>query len=383
MRCCEAWEPVGKCFDPISFECTDFRGLSQIIAALTRENLAEQEAEIGNLPWTQTEKDNAMAKCRLGLRAWRAKRLMLCLHAVTDEDGHPLEEEESGRRLCDCWSAIFQARAEGPKHHQYDNILRYVQKAPGDIRWVIDQNEFDELMASKKESAPGRDGIPYSFYRRAVGLGSRFLFCAYKHVLDGGTIPEFFAEIRTVFRHGGLTPVDAVQLRLQDSYHGDLQRPYWYTVRCLRPSQRCISSRQMTDNIFEIETTALAHVACAPRLSGILLTDFAAAHPSVNHSWIFSVLEKLSCQSSSAVSCEGFTTTAPRMWNLQERLEDSSSWSEDVQRAASCLRWLSTLSSDGFRMRPFQGTLLAGTFCSRYNVLTLTISLLHHSLFWT
>ena len=34
-----------------------------------------------------------------------------------------------------------------------------------DIRWVIDKNEFDELMASKKESAPGPDGIPYSFYR--------------------------------------------------------------------------------------------------------------------------------------------------------------------------------------------------------------------------
>ena len=48
----------------------------------------------------------------------------------------------------------------------------------------------------------------------------------------------------------------------------------------------------MTDNIFEIETTALAHVACAPRASGILLTDFAAAYPSVNHSWIFHALEK-------------------------------------------------------------------------------------------
>ena len=47
----------------------------------------------------------------------------------------------------------------------------------------------------------------------------------------------------------------------------------------------------MTDNIFEIETTALAHVACAPQQSGVLLTDFAAAYPSVNHAWIFSVLE--------------------------------------------------------------------------------------------
>ena len=40
----------------------------------------------------------------------------------------------------------------------------------------------------------------------------------------------------------------------------------------------------MTDNVFEIETTALAHVACAPQESGVLLTDFAAAYPSVNHS---------------------------------------------------------------------------------------------------
>ena len=62
-------------------------------------------------------------------------------------------------------------------------------------------------------------------------------------------------------------------------------------MQCIHPSQRCISSRQMTDNTFEIETIALAHVACAPQNSGALLTDFAAAYPSVNHSWIFSVLE--------------------------------------------------------------------------------------------
>ena len=65
MRCCEVWEPVRKCFDPISLECTDFQGLRQIMASLTREGVAEREAEIRNLPWTRTEKDNALAKCRL------------------------------------------------------------------------------------------------------------------------------------------------------------------------------------------------------------------------------------------------------------------------------------------------------------------------------
>ena len=44
--------------------------------------------------------------------------------------------------------------------------------------------------------------------------------------------------------------------------------------------------------MFEIETTALAHVPCAPRDSGISFTDFIAAYPGVNHSWIFYVQEK-------------------------------------------------------------------------------------------
>ena len=82
--------------------------MSQIIVSLTRERIAEREAETHNLPCTQTEKDNAVAKCRLSLRAWRTKKPMLCLHAITDEDGHPVEDEdESGRRLCTFWCEIF------------------------------------------------------------------------------------------------------------------------------------------------------------------------------------------------------------------------------------------------------------------------------------
>ena len=89
------------------------------------------------------------------------KKIILFLHAVSDEDGHPLENEGgSGRRLCEYRSTIFQARIEGERHHCHETILRYVQKAPDDTRWEIDKNEFDKLMAAKEESAPGPDGIP-------------------------------------------------------------------------------------------------------------------------------------------------------------------------------------------------------------------------------
>ena len=70
---------------------------------------------------------------------------------------------------------MFQARVEGPRHHQHEDILRYVLKAPDDIRWTIDKTEFDDLFALKKDSAPGPDGIPHGAYRCAGGLGSQFL----------------------------------------------------------------------------------------------------------------------------------------------------------------------------------------------------------------
>ena len=98
--CCAAWEPVGQCFDRYSFECTTFHGLCQIIASLTRESIAERETAVHGLPWTQTEKDNALAKCRLSVRAWVSEKPMLCLHGVTDEEGYPFEDEdESGMIL--------------------------------------------------------------------------------------------------------------------------------------------------------------------------------------------------------------------------------------------------------------------------------------------
>ena len=98
----------------------------------------------------------------------------------------------------------------------------------------------------------------------------------YNHVLEGGTIPERFAERRTVL----IPKTSDIDDNGRIIRSPEAQRPltlcncdckllcrglHWYTMRCIQPSQRCISSRQMTDNIFETEATALAHVACAPQ----------------------------------------------------------------------------------------------------------------------
>ena len=66
----------------------------------------------------------------------------------------------------------------------------------------------------KKESAPGPDGIPDSLCRCAGGLGSQFLYKAYKHVIE-----DFDNNGRTVRSPKTLRPLTLL-LRLQDSHHG-------------------------------------------------------------------------------------------------------------------------------------------------------------------
>ena len=91
---------------------------------------------------------------------------MLILSVVTDEEDHPLE---SGRRLS--IGTNCQARVEGPKHHEHEDVLRCVQQAVDDANWTIDQDEFDDFLALKTD-------LEFSAVSRgfAGGFGSKFLF---------------------------------------------------------------------------------------------------------------------------------------------------------------------------------------------------------------
>ena len=152
MRRCAAWEPFGKCFDQCSFECVDFHGLSQIIASLTRERITEREAAAYNLPYAD-EKRQRLGPMQTHPASMGSKKPILCLHAVTDEDGHPLEDEdESGMRLCTYWDKIFESRNEDERHPAHETILENVQKDPGYIQGEIDKRKFDEMIDTKKES---------------------------------------------------------------------------------------------------------------------------------------------------------------------------------------------------------------------------------------
>ena len=106
------------------------------------------------------------------------KKPVLCHNAVSDEEGHPLDNED----------------VEGPRHHQYEDILRFVQKDPDDIHWTMEKTDFEELIAMKNDSSPVPNGIPNGAKKCAGELGSQFLFNAYRSLLEGGTVLEHFAR---------------------------------------------------------------------------------------------------------------------------------------------------------------------------------------------
>ena len=76
---------------------------ARFLPALLAKNLETREIEVSTLPWTQTEKDIALARCRNGQRAWRKKKPVLSLSVVTDEEPSLENEDESGRRLFEYW----------------------------------------------------------------------------------------------------------------------------------------------------------------------------------------------------------------------------------------------------------------------------------------
>ena len=73
------------------------------------------------------------------------------------------------------------------------------KKAPDNVQWTHATWRIDEMLATKKDSAPGIDGLPYSVYRSSGGIGVQLVFNTCKQLLVGGRLPPIFAPNRTVF----------------------------------------------------------------------------------------------------------------------------------------------------------------------------------------
>ena len=168
-----------------------------------------------------------------------------------------------------------------------------VQDAPPDLRWNISLDKFEEVLVSKRESAPGPDSLLCSFFRSACGIGARFLFVANQACLQGAALPIGFCASRIVFipkssetdAHGhiirspeALRPLTLCTCDCEIITAAMCCGLRRYSIECVRPSQRCVTQRIVTENIFEIETAAIAHRTRYSEDPGVLVTKFSCAY---------------------------------------------------------------------------------------------------------
>ena len=218
-------------------------------------------------------------------------------------EGGPIFDPDEGRaQTVPALGRCLFVGDTGIPNDEAQMILSFVQPAHPDLNWSFQLDEFEELLACKRESAPGPDGLPCSVRLSADGIGTKFLFAASQAALRGAVLHQGFGACRTVFipktsevdvqgllirSPGSFRPLTVCNCDCKILTAAMCSRLQRYSIECIHPHQRCVTQRIMTDNIFEIETVAIAMRPCYSKDPAILLTDFSCAYSSVDHRWIF------------------------------------------------------------------------------------------------
>ena len=158
----------------------------------------------------------------------------------------------------------------------------------------------------------------------AGGLGSKFLFNVYKAVLEGSAIPDCFAEGRTVFipktsdiddngriirSPDALRPLTLCNCDCKLLTSAICRGLHWYTMRCIHPSQRCISSRQLTDTASFKLKPPLWQMSSVLRKHQVSFGLTSPLHIPVSVTPGSSLCSRtLGCLAFSVASCEVFMT---------------------------------------------------------------------------
>ena len=113
---------------------------------------------------------------------------MLTLHAVLGDDGGTVADaDDVGRFL----KRTLEINAEV--------VVRHVVGAPDDIVGTTLEEDFCTMLARRKQSALGPDGLSCGVYRCAGGIGAKLFFTGYENLVARGSPLDGVAAGRTVF----------------------------------------------------------------------------------------------------------------------------------------------------------------------------------------
>ena len=265
------WPPIGHAYSRHGRSEPFVDALRSMVRTLSQTQLDHEiedlEEEISDLTRAldaaKVEAARRQLACaRASRERWGSTRRRLVLSAVLYPSGAAAEDDsQAADLLYRHWSAV--AAATDVNVSRYRDFQPFIQKCPA-INWTISLESFSALLTSRKNSAPGPDGLPIGVWRDAGPSAVLLLYRAYLDVLASGYCPSDFWGSLSVFIPMGndasdageaaATPEDLRPICLTNTdaklIIAALAAPLEEASRVLlHPAQACVKGRNMVDNI--------------------------------------------------------------------------------------------------------------------------------------
>jgi len=185
-------------------------------------------------------------------------------------------------------------------------IDRYCTRI-NDVDWILSFEEFKARLKYKKKSAPGPDGLPYCAYAHCPDFILRALYKLYVHICNGGELDDSFNEAFMVFLAKGQEAGDHMEISRKPSHTRPLSLSNCDSKlvadalaskiaeaadAAVDALQRAgFKGRNMVGNILEVEVAAAIAAMTSSSKPCLALWDFTAAFPSLEHEFLWMVLE--------------------------------------------------------------------------------------------
>lgn len=162
-------------------------------------------AEIERSAMPDIHKAAKRRKLRLRLEPYRPRRTCLTLQALYDETGTPVADETAiGDLIADVWSPVFARREVDQEHMPY--FLSFVPLDAGLTSWTWPRGQVASVASRMPPSAPGPDGLPYSFWAHAGKSAEDYVDDVAERATRGEPIPDVMLASHTLFPPQGGVP---------------------------------------------------------------------------------------------------------------------------------------------------------------------------------
>ena len=246
---------------------------------------------------------------------WRRAHRRSGLTGVLDDNGNEITDgDEAIAHLLRHWAVIFGDKIiDEAEAHRI--AAKYVKPFP-DIQWTMDLGQFASMLASKVDSAPGPDGIPFSALRAGGPLLCTLLYACYREWCLGHALPSCHNYSWLWLLAKGESnedqedkccrmPGDTRPLSGSNTSAKLLPSAFTYCVNSsgaadewVTNTQRgFINGRHMLQNLADCEAHSYA-ASLMPGKAATVLIDYRAAFPSLARAWLFIVLSYMAIPNS-------------------------------------------------------------------------------------